>query len=328
MSARTIAVAEISLTMQETCALFEKSEGRIRQLARSHKIATVDFASPVGNGVAPRKYLLSSFPAAIQAKYAMQSKNSLAITPFAGPTLPLFAALPEVPEPVRVQLDGKGRKEADRWLDAITQFNDLTQRAEDGKPLRLADGKVLEKKEDIAEHVAAQMNPPRRGRSLYRYIERFTSGKKRETGGYVALARKIRRDALGAGSRCLDAFTKAYLEKKYLLKEEGELSMYMSWEALVRDWSKVLGQKGDAPKYGTVRKYLKGLSKGLKTLARVGPEAYVSQCSPFIIRGKQPVMKTWVSDHRVHDVLVRNRMFAEKKCDEAYRMQFTGKSVV
>jgi len=92
MNAR--AIAEIRLPLDKTAALYGVSERRITQLAASGQITAVKSESRSRNGKQPREYLLSSFPADIQAKFARGPKNSVAITPFAATTLPLFGALP------------------------------------------------------------------------------------------------------------------------------------------------------------------------------------------------------------------------------------------
>src|SRR6266567_3497355 len=260
-------IAEVRLTLEKTCALFGKSDSWIRNLARSGEITAVDSQSISGNGVAPNEYLLSSFPADVQAKFAREQKNSVAITPFSGPTLPLFAALPEVPEPVRLELDEKGRKEADRWLEAIAQFNDLTERAKDGKPLLLADGKVLKTKELIAEYIAAQMKTEKKtgwsGRTLSRKLEKFTGGKKRkQAGGYAGLARKIRSDE-GKSRYYGPNPDMAFLAQQKYLNEA--LSMQLAHEAVCRECRK----RGKKPPKSdaTTRRFLNRIPEGPRTLA-------------------------------------------------------------
>src|SRR5712692_10198780 len=149
------AMPETRLTIEKVCALTGWGERHVRTLTRTQGWQTRLSESRGRNGKQEREYLLSSLPADAQAKFATEHKNS-AITLFAAPTtLSLFAPLPEVPEPVRLQLDEEKRKEANRWLDAIAQFNDLAERAKHGNPLRLPNGKALEIKLDIAEYVAA-----------------------------------------------------------------------------------------------------------------------------------------------------------------------------
>jgi hypothetical protein len=318
-------MTEAWLTMEKVCALTQWTERHVRRASRTWSARASEMRGR--NGKPQREYLLSSLPAEAQAKFAEEVKKGLLVVPAAEQTMPLFTSAPLFPPAPRVAIPEDLEDQARARFDAIRPLLDFRERTNGHRPtFRLSDGRTLNRLADLAEYIAAQQKPAVSSRTLFRWLDRFQPRKHKDLqppGGYAALADKQRKDALGAGSRSLDELSKSYLQKKYLLKEEGSLSMQVAWEVLVRDWSKVLGKKGAAPSYDTVRNYLRGLSPGLKTLARVGPEAYVSQNSPFIIRGKQPVMKTWISDHRVHDVLVRNRMFAEKKCDEAYRMQFT-----
>jgi hypothetical protein len=320
-------MAEAWLTMEKVCALTGYAARTVRFKAQRGELNSRPSQKAGVNGKPQREYLLSSLPASAQAKFAEETRKGLLVVPAAEQTLPLFRSVPNSPaaqtEP-RVAIPEDLEDQARARLEAIRPLLDFRDRTNGHRPtIRLGDGRSIDRLADLAEYVGAQQNPKVSSRTLFRWLARWDKARASGLNSYTALADRQRKDAQGAGSRSLDALSKAYLEKKYLLKEEGDLSMLMSWEALVRDWSKVLDKKGRAPSYDTARGYLRGLSPGLKTLARVGPEAYVSKHSPFIIRGKQPVMQTWNSDHRVHDVLVRNRMFAEKKCDEAYRMWLT-----
>ena len=77
------------------------------------------------------------------------------------------------------------------------------------------------------------------------------------------------------------------------------------------------------PDYETVRAFLNSLPRPLVTLAHEGPEKYHSKHSPFMQRGPQPVMDWWIADHRVHDVLKRNTLFAHLKDGQAFRLWLT-----
>src|SRR6266699_468481 len=310
-------IAEVCVSLSETAALFGLSERRITQLAASGKITAVPSASTVGNGVAPREYLLSSFPADIQAKFAREQQSSAAITPFAGPTLPLFASaiVSEQAQP-RVAIPEDLEDQARAQLDAIRPLLDFRERTNGKRPtLRLSGGKTVSTLEELAEYIAAQQKPSVCSRTLFRWLEKFDSG------GYPALPRKPRSDK--DKSRFFEEHPAAalFLQNKFL--KEG-LSREMAWEALCHDWKKI-GEKGRMPSYPTARRLLKRLPEPLKVLSRDGKETHERLCSPFIQRSKVPVMDWWVSDHREFDVLVRNTIFAEpeKKRDQAYRLWLT-----
>jgi hypothetical protein len=312
-------IAEVWITPGKTAALCERSERWVGMQYEAGKITGRESDSRGRNGVREREYLLSSLPADAQTKFALETKSSFAITPFAAPTtLSLFAPLPEVPEPVRLQLGDEERKEADRWLEAIAQFNDLSERAKDGKPLRLPDGRLLESKQEIAEYVAAQMNPKRSGRSLFRKLQRFTGGKKREkAGGYAGLARKIRSDE--GKSRFYESNPDmAFLAQQKFLNEA--LSMQLSHEAVVR---KCRQSSTEVPSPATTRRFLNQIPEGPRTLGREGAEKYSNRCAPFILRKAPPVMEWGVSDHRQFDVFVRNTLFDHLNKNQMYRPWLT-----
>jgi transposase InsO family protein len=309
----TAKIAEVWLPLDKTAALFEKSERRITQLAASGKITAQRFESVSGNGKTPREYLLSSFPADIQMKFALEQKNSTAITSFAAPmTLPLFAS---VEQAQRVAIPEDLEDQARAQLDAIRALLDFRERTNGHRPtIRLNDGRTVNTIEDLASYVAAQQKPPVTSRTLFRWLEKF------DNGGYVALPRKSRSDK--DKSRFFEEHptAAAFLQQKFLREA---LSRQMSWEAVCREWKK-LGEKGQPPSLATARRELNRLAESLKVLARDGKETHERRCSPFIQRGKVPVMDWWVSDHREFDVLVRNTLFGEMKQDQAYRLWLTG----
>lgn len=314
-----VAMNAVCITAEKACAITGKTYEWLRMQVRAGKITAKPSESGGRNGVNADEYLLSSFPADAQAKFALETEASSAIIPFAGPTLPLFAALPQVPEPVRLQLDEEERKEADKWLDAIAQVNDLLDRAKNGKPLRLPDGKVIETKEDIAEYVGAQMSPKRSGRTVFRKLECLTGGKKRKkAGGYAGLARKIRSDE--GKSRFYESNPDlAFLAQQKFLNEA--LSMQLAHEAVVRECRK---RSQKPPKSSaTTRRFLNQIPEGPRTLAREGAEKYLSRCAPFILRKAPPVMEWGVSDHRQFDDFVRNNLFDHLNWDQMYRPWLT-----
>jgi putative transposase len=308
-------MAETWLTLEKVCALTGWSAGHARRASRAW--TTRRSESRGRNGKHQREYLLSSLPADVQAKLVAETKNGLAITPFVGRTLPLFAASPEVPEPIRLELDAEEREEADKWFEAISQLLDLKKRARSGEPFRLLDGTVLKTVDGIAEHVAAQMNPPKSGRSLLRKLALFTGGKKREkAGGYPALAKKIRSDE--GKSRFYEANPDlAFLAQQKYLNEA--LSMQLVHEAVCRE-CKNRSKKPTA--YATTRRFLNNIPEGPRVLAREGAEKYMSR-APFILRKAPPVMDWAVVDHRQHDVFARNRLFDHIKKDLMYRPWLT-----
>jgi transposase InsO family protein len=309
---------ETRVTLEKLCALGHWTPAYVRVRARTEGWETRDSESRGRNGKKQHEYLESSLPADLQAKLAAERKTCFAITPPVGQTLPLFAAAPEVPEPVRLQLDEKEREEADKWLDAITQLNDLKERAKSGKPLHLPDGKALRLVDDIADFVGKQMSPPKSGRTVLRKLEHFTGGKKREkAGGYPGLARKIRCDE--GKSRYYEANPDmAFLAQQKFLNEA--LSMQLAHEAVCRECR---NRSKEPPKSYTVTwRFLSNIAEAPKTLAREGAEKYMRH-APFILRKAPPAGAWGVSDHRQFDVFCRNRLFNHLNENQMYRPWLT-----
>ncbi len=308
-------MSEAWLTMKKVCALTGLAVRTIRFKAQSGEWATRSSESRGANGKREREFLLSSMSSDAQAKFAAEAKQGLLVVPAAEQTMPLFSAsAPLLPSPQRVAIPEDLEDQARARLNAIEPLLDFRKRTNGHRPtLRLQDGRTVNRLNDLAEYVAAQQTPPISSRTLFRWLGRFDSH------GYSALADSPRKDK--GQSRFFDEHPAAatFLQQKFL--HEG-LSREMAWEALCRDWKKI-GEKGPTPCYDTARNFLNALPEPLKVLARDGKETYERKCSPFIQRGKVPVMDWWVSDHRVFDVLVRNTVFAEKQRDEAYRLWLT-----
>jgi transposase InsO family protein len=270
------------------------------------------------NGKREREYLLSSLPVGAQLKYAANgaagaASPSLSITRVE--TLPLFGTPSEpIPQAMRISVPEELRGQAEQRYAAIEPLLDFRRRTNGHRPnIRLADGRVVSTLNDLVEYIAAQQKPPVSSRTVFRWLDRF------DTHGYSSLADRPRKN--NGQSRIFQEHpaAAALLQEKFL--HEG-LSRQMSWEALVREWPKI-EKKGEPPSYGTARNFLNALPEPLQVLAREGKEAHERKCSPFILRGKVPVMDWWVSDHRVFDVLVRNSLFAELPQDKAFRLWFT-----
>lgn len=258
------------------------------------------------NGRPERQFLFAVEP--------KQGSDSSALVHAPQSNLPLFdSGAPAERSAVPPEL----RAKAELRYSAIELL--LKFRAEKRPSFTLQDGRVITRQKDLEEYIAAQYETS--PRNLYRWLKRRREAQKKGGNGFVALADRPRKDK---GSSVFDKHpdAAAYLQSKFLNEC---LSSFQSWEALCRDWRLVLRKKGKPPGEDAARRYLKKLALGLKTLARKGPEAYLSECTSFITRAKQPPMKTWISDHRVSDVLVRNRTFVSRELplDAAYRPWLT-----
>jgi putative transposase len=296
------------LSLNQVSELTGWHSQHVRRLAAQGKVETRTSKTRGRNGKQEREYLLSSLPADAQTRF-IQKGSSLgtsetAITKHSG-TLPLFPPSQQSP---RVALNPEQLKEAERKIAVIAAVDKWDRGFR--QVATLLNGKQISTKTELLEWLESQ-----HGVSVST-IRNWA--KANESGGPVALARKVRSDR---GHSKLAPQAAAFIESKYLNREEGH-SCRMCFEALLREWHK-LETKGNPPSYATVRRHLRKLPEPLKVLARVGKRAYESSCSPFVQRGPVPVMDWWVSDHRVFDVLVRNSLFAEMPADKAYRVWMT-----
>ncbi len=312
-------MAETWLTLKQVCALTEWSAGHARRVSRIWPMCASESRGP--NGKRERLYPLSSLPAGAQAKYADEASKGLAIVRAAEQTLPLFASV-SAPQAPRVAIPEDLEDQARARLKAIEPLLDARKSTNGRRPeIRLADGKTVSTVDGLATYIGSQQKPPVSRSTILRWLNHFTGGKKKKNpGGYAALANKPRSDRDKSRFFAEHPIAGAYLQKKYL--EEG-LWGQQAYDALCRDWRKI-GETGEPPCYDTARNFLNALPEPLKVLSRRGREAYGRQCSPFIQRSKVPVMDWWVSDHREFDVLVRNTLFAaEMKQEQAYRLWLT-----
>jgi transposase InsO family protein len=264
------------------------------------------------NGKHEREYLLGSLPAEAQMKYATENSalvktSSNALAPG---SLPLFeqaespaarAAIPEHLEP-----------QARERYNAIAHLIDYRARTNGTRPSLTLGGKKIRNTNDLAAHLAKTHEVCES--TIWSWYRKFKKG------GFNALPDGARSDAGKSRFFLEHPKAAAWIQSKYLV--EGLDNAYLIWEALQRDWAKI-EHKGQPPSYPTVRTFLSSLPKPMRTLALVGPEAYHSQHSPFILRSDMPAMDWWILDHRMFDVLVRNTLFDELPREKAFRLWLT-----
>ncbi|HKI11417.1 MAG TPA: hypothetical protein VKA02_04830 [Candidatus Acidoferrum sp.] len=301
---------ETWITLEKVCDLTGWSRKHARCASRAWP--TRDTTTRGRNGRPEREYELSSLPAEVQDSYA--AGKGLAIIRAAEQTLSSSAVATTLQPRPRVAVPEDLKDQAQQRYRAIQPLLDFRKRTSGARPtFPLADGRLIRTVVDLAKYVGAQQVPPVSWSTLLRWLKRF------DREGCAALADRVRKDK--GQSRWAEEHPAAalFLQQKYL--HEG-LSRQMSWEALVREWPKI-EKKGKPPCRDAARTFLNALPEPLKVFGREGKEAHERKCSPFILRGKVPVMAWWISDHRVFDVLVRNSLFAELPQDKAFRLWFT-----
>jgi hypothetical protein len=113
-----------------------------------------------------------------------------------------------------------------------------------------------------------------------------------------------------------------YAQNKYLNER---LSIRLVHDALCRDWPRLYNHGSQPPGNTTLRVFLEALPKPLKTLARVGEEAYNNEAAPYLLTDYDSIAPNdlWESDHVWHDVFVRNDRFSDVKPNASMRLWMT-----
>jgi len=301
---------ETWLTLEKVCSLTGWSRGHAKRVSRSWPSRATETRGR--NGRPEYEYRLSSLPGEAQTKFADELRKRFAVVGPTEQTLPLFASAAVIQASPRIAIPEDLEDQARARLKAIQPLLDFRKQTKSRRAeVVLSDGHSVKTLQEVAEWVAPQFNTS--WQTIWRWLDRF------DKGHVAALADKVRKDR--GQSRFFEdhSAAAAFLQEKFL--REG-LSREMSWEAVCREWD-AIGEKGKAPAYDTVRRFLNALPEPVKVLAREGKQAHWSKCSPSIIREKVAVMDWWVADHRQFDVMGHNTLFAELPASKMFRLWLT-----
>jgi transposase InsO family protein len=290
---------DIYVSFAEAAALEEFTTER-----RIYGLATRDNTRPVkktGNGRPKREINLAALSASAQARYFERLPKIMGIASTLGELPASAVAAPRE----RVDVPDKFRGRVDCRLRAIRpliDFGSVKGRARRAEYAALLESQAAK----LGKHID----------TLRDWLARF---RKR---GEVGLAPKLREDE--KESRFFNDHPNAAIFAQ-AMKIRERANVRAIFESLRREWKgPQLEEEDEPPSYNTVRRYLeREISHPLEVLAGEGKEAYVSKCAPSIIRSEVPVMHTFVSDHRVHDVFVRNTCWSHLKPNQLYRPWMT-----
>ncbi|MGO9641442.1 MAG: hypothetical protein ACLP1Y_09080 [Candidatus Acidiferrales bacterium] len=273
------------------------------------------------NGKPQREFLLSSLPEAAQVRHAEQTAqkpDALAIRENAAlaetePKRRPAAALQKTPRwrAIVPEKNVKLQVRVERRLEAIApliEYHRLATRREQNEMLG---ARGVRNFTELVDQAAVAADEKRR--TLFRWLALFKSG------GEPHLAGPVRQDKDKSRFFEEHGAAAAFVQNAYLT--EG-LNVFDIRDTLWRRWAEI-GERGERPSYSTIRRYIRAIPKPIATLAREGEEKFTAKCGPHIIRAEQPVMKWWISDHRVHDVFVYNTAFAYEEPGKAYRLWLT-----
>src|SRR5579862_1761369 len=224
----------------------------------------------------PREYALSSLPVDAQLKFLRQPLLSgPACTALALRSDPnqsnLFASLPEVTEPERLNFSPEQNAQALKRLEAIAPLVEFSSRSKGARPtFHTSGGVAVRSMNSLAGFLADQhqVSP----RSLWNWYAQY---RKR---GYAGLVDRVRSDK--GKSRFLKArpAVRAFIENKYLRER---LSIRLAYQALLRDLRIVDPTCSRPPSYSAVRSYLQQLPKPLLILSREGKRQFQERCEPY-----------------------------------------------
>jgi transposase InsO family protein len=311
---------ETWLTLDRVVFLSGWSKRHIRRLASANRIQTRDKRALCIPGKPAREYALSSLPVEAQLKFLKQpllsGPDCTALALRSDPNQSnLFASLPEVAEPERLNFSARQNAQALKRLEAIAPLVEFSSRSQRSRPtFRTIGGVAVRSMNSLACYLADQQQVSTR--TLWNWYGQYRKL------GYAGLVDRVRSDK--GKSRFLKAHpaVRAFMENKYL----GErLSIRLAYQALLRDLRNLEPECTRPPSYSAVRPYLRQLPKPLLILSREGERQFQERCEPYLLTDFESLVpnQIWVSDHGQHDVWVRNDLFSGVSTNAAVRPWLT-----
>src|SRR5580704_13727576 len=237
----------------------------VRRLAREGRLQHRLSERVRPNGRVEREYALSSLPVEAQLKFLKQpllsrlASTALAIRSNANQSS-LFASLPEVTEPERLNFSPEQNVQAMKRQEEIAPLLEFSSRSKRSRPtFRTVGGLAVRNMNSLADYLAAQHQVS--ARTLWNWYAQYKKL------GYAGLIDRVRSDK--GKSRFFNAHpsVRAFIENKYLRER---LSVRLVYQALLRDWRGLEPGHSRPPSYSAVRSYLQRLPKPLLILSREG----------------------------------------------------------
>ena len=308
------------LSLQDVTDVTGWHPQHVRRLARDGQLKRRPSKRVRRNGRVQSEYALSSLPVEAQLKFLKQPLLSEpACTALArrsdSSQSSLFASLPEVTEPERLNFSAEQNARAVKRLEAIAPFLEFSSRSKRSRPtFRTVGGVAVRSMNSLIRYLADQHQVSTR--TLWNWYTQYRKL------GYAGLVDRVRSDK--GQSRFLKAHptVRVFIENKYL----GErLSIRLVYEALRRDWRTLEPECPRPPSYSAIRSYLQRLPKPLLILSREGKRQFQERCEPYLLTDFESLLpnQIWVSDHGQHDVWVRNDLFSGVSANAAVRPWLT-----
>jgi len=296
------------------------SDRTIRWKAQLGALSSRNSSIGKKRGRNPCEYALSSLPVKAQLKFLKQpllsgpACTALALRPDSKQSN-LFASLPEITEPERLNFSPVQNAQALRRLEAIAPLVEFNSRSRRSRPtLRTVGGVAVRSMTSLAGYLADQHHVS--SRTLWNWYAQYRKL------GYAGLVDRVRSDKGKSRFFAAHPAVRAYLENKYL----GErLSIRLVYQALRRDLRSLEPECTRPPSYSAVRSYLKQLPRPLVILSREGKRQFKERCEPYLLTEFDSLVpdQIWVSDHGQHDVWVRNDRFSGVSTNAAVRPWLT-----
>ena len=292
----------------------------VRRLAREGQLQQRPSERARRNGRVQREYALSSLPLDAQLKFLRQPMvpgtdcTALALRPDPSQTN-LFAILPQVTEPERLNFSAEQNAQAMKRLEAIAPLLEFSNRSRRSRPtFRTVGGLAVRNMNSLADYLADQHQIS--VRTLWNWYAQYKKL------GYAGLIDRVRSDK--GKSRFFEAHPgiRTFIENKYLRER---LSVRLVYQALLHDWRSLEPGYSRPPSYSAVRSYLSRLPNPLLILSREGKRQFQERCEPYLLTDFDSLLpnQIWVSDHGQHDVWVRNDVFSGVSTNAAVRPWLT-----
>jgi transposase InsO family protein len=312
--------AEVWLNKEAVRSVTGWSDRTIRWKVQLDVLRSRSSGNPQSKRPRTAQYALASLPVDAQLKFLKQPLLSGAVCE----PLPvrsnanqssLFASLPEVTEPERLNFSPDQNAQAMKRLEAIAPLLEFSSRSKRSRPtFRTVGGVAVRSMNSLADYLADQHQVS--SRTLWNWYTQYRKL------GYAGLVDRVRSDK--GKSRFLKDHpaVRVFIENKYL----GErLSIRLVYEALRRDWRTLEPECPRPPSYSAIRSYLQQLPQPLLILSREGKRQFQERCEPYLLTDFESLRpnQIWVSDHGQHDAFVRNDLFSGVSANAAVRPWLT-----
>lgn len=274
------------------------------------------------NGRRSSEYSAISLPAEFQiklAKQGVQPSSETAIVPVATGLLQSAGSVLDkaAVEKARHIVTEEQQKQAEQRYKVISPLVEYAKGAKLQRALILnSGGKPFANSDELAKSIAVEHGTSRA--TIWRWYGRY------KTLGLPGLPAEVRSDKGKSHWMERHPDAKAIIATEFLQSGQSKQAAY---EALGRWWKTKNGPEAALPHYETVRAWLESsdMPAALKVLAREGEQKHNERMMPYLRRAYTDIgaNQMWVSDHMIHDMIVRNDCFDGVPADAQMRLRLT-----